>query len=258
MSLAWGGFRNGRVPQSALKKCVNYHPLPGEPVGASGGYLMAEAAHQFAVMDQHFFKETGQHLSLSEGYRDYTGQLTRWNIFHSGGNLAAYPGTSNHGWARSGDIGPVGRSWVKANGHKFGWYATVPSESWHFDYLGSPRITTAPAGSVPASISKTPLTPPTPKKRTKNMIHVRDKSTGIVYVVGPQQVRYVEDATAGLVATKTVGDRVDLDYPDLLRVFSLYGVPKRFAGKTGLKDLKASGKGFWSRGDDINSKIPTD
>lgn len=254
MTLAWGGFLNGRIPQTSLAPAVNFEPLPGEPVGPSGGYLMAEAAHQFAVMDQHFFAETGKHLTLSEGYRNYTSQQARWNSYRAGsGNLAAYPGTSGHGWARSADIGSVGRAWVKVKGFHFGWYGTVPSEDWHFDYIGGATIKTAPSSpSAPAKTEQAIL----PQKGKTSMYHIRDTSTGAVYVVGPQQVRYVADATAQAVANKVIGPRIELGETEAVRLFHAMGIPTRFLGRNGINLLKENG--FWSRGDDLNKNFTTD
>jgi hypothetical protein len=247
-SLAWGGFYNGRIAQSALARCVNYHPLTGEPVGTSGGFLMAAAARQWLVMDAHYFATFNRHLSLSEGYRDIVSQNVRYAIYRAGGNLAAYPGTSNHGWGRSVDIGPEGREWVKANGPAFGFHATVPSESWHFDYLGSPSITLTPAEAK----AQRP-TPAILKKDVNQMYVIRDASSKAVYTVGPQQVRYNETAASASAAIKVFGPRVELTKAETEQVFQALGVPTRYAGE-GFRLLKSEG-GFWSRADDNSGKV---
>lgn len=143
-NLSWGGYRNGNIPQSALTKISNFEPLEGEPVGPSGAYLMNEAAHQWEIMCIDAKAATGLSPTASECYRDFASQIERKRIqLRDGSPLAAYPGYSNHGWGRSCDVGMLARSWIRANGHKYGWYFTVISEDWHADYLGNPIYKTA-------------------------------------------------------------------------------------------------------------------
>jgi len=72
-------------------------------------------------------------------YRTYDEQLYFWNLYQEGrGNLAAAPGTSNHGWGVAVDLAePWMRSWIDENGSKFGWRKTEAlSEWWHVNYVG--------------------------------------------------------------------------------------------------------------------------
>lgn len=72
-------------------------------------------------------------------YRDYATQVYFWNLYISGqGNLAARPGTSNHGWGNAVDLlSPWMRTWVDAHGRHFGWSKVeAPSEWWHVNYTG--------------------------------------------------------------------------------------------------------------------------
>lgn len=143
-SLAWGGHANGKIPASFMKKVSNLYPLPGEPVGVNGAYLMAEAADQWELMCRDAKAATGVGPTASECYRDYPSQQGRYATYQRLKKpLAAYPGTSNHGWGRSVDVGYAARAWITANGPKYGFYPTVAGEPWHFDYLGNPSIKAA-------------------------------------------------------------------------------------------------------------------
>ncbi len=148
-SIAWGGYANGKIPVSSLKK-------------ASTGYLRPDAAAAFASMSKAYSAKFGKTLALSEGYRDfatqqkifvdrYTPSRTRPGIFWSGRYwtkkpkvaVAAVPGTSVHGWALAADIfsgvnvaGSPQKKWADANGPAFGWYpvGNAWGEPWHFEY----------------------------------------------------------------------------------------------------------------------------
>lgn len=58
------------------------------------------------------------------------------------GNLAAKPGTSNHGVGLALDLNSGGAgvyNWLKNNGHAYGFIRTVSSETWHWEHRpGSP------------------------------------------------------------------------------------------------------------------------
>jgi hypothetical protein len=72
-------------------------------------------------------------------YRDYDAQVYYWNLYQSGqGNLAAYPGTSNHGWGTAVDADtPAMRDLIDEIGVKYGWsksWSDAPTEWWHICY----------------------------------------------------------------------------------------------------------------------------
>jgi hypothetical protein len=86
-------------------------------------------------------------LGPNSGYRSYGMQVHYWNLYQSGqGNLAARPGTSNHGWGRAVDLAqPWMRSWINAHGARYGWKKTeAPSEWWHVNYVGGYRPPPSP------------------------------------------------------------------------------------------------------------------
>ena len=138
---SWGGYANGKIPVSALTPVVS--------TVAGSGYLREDAARQYLSMSLAFSRAVGRPLVITEGYRTYARQVDYWNRYQNGtGNLAAYPGTSNHGWAISCDFGSgvetagtTAKRWMDANGPSYGWTPTGNGfsrpEPWHFDYVGA-------------------------------------------------------------------------------------------------------------------------
>ncbi|TDT66080.1 M15 family metallopeptidase [Frigoribacterium sp. PhB116] len=138
---AWGGYSNGRVPASALT------PVLASVAGS--GYLRQDAAARYFDMSLAFASAVGRPLAITEGYRDFARQQDYWNRYQAGtGNLAAYPGTSNHGWGISADFGAsvdvagsTAKRWMDANAPSYGWQPTGNGfsrpEAWHFDYTGA-------------------------------------------------------------------------------------------------------------------------
>lgn len=82
----------------------------------------------------------GVHLRLNSGFRTMGEQQSLYSAYQNGtGNLAAYPGYSNHQNGLALDIDVVrdaAHDWIHANGNRFGFQRTVPSEPWHWEYLG--------------------------------------------------------------------------------------------------------------------------
>jgi hypothetical protein len=126
------GYPNGMLPLSAL--C----PLNG----TNGLVLRADAAAAFNRM-----AAAGGMPCAGNSYRSYAEQVALYRIKP---NLAAVPGTSNHGWGVAVDFacgaesfGTAAYQWLKANGPTYGW--THPSwaepggsrpEPWHWEYTG--------------------------------------------------------------------------------------------------------------------------
>jgi hypothetical protein len=141
MTVSGATGENGRLPAAMLAPVPSFSGGPG--VGSMGGYLRRDAAAALAAAES----VRGSAITVTEGYRDLAGQQMRWNAYKSGrGNLAATPGTSNHGYGISADINGSGQSWLAKNGPTFGWYPTglgfSQREPWHFDYKGK----ASPAG----------------------------------------------------------------------------------------------------------------
>jgi len=68
-------------------------------------------------------------------YRIYKDQVYFWEHQPP---LAAYPGTSNHGWGLAVDLAePWMRDWVDEHGAAYGWRKTEAfSEWWHVNFVG--------------------------------------------------------------------------------------------------------------------------
>ena len=120
---------NGNLPASDLA-----------PI--AGGQLAKAAAAGYNAMNVESRKRYGVELrptgSMSS-YRTFAQQQYLYHLWQTGqGNLAAVPGTSNHGWGLAVDFAtPQMRSIVDAIGAKYGWsksWSDAPSEWWHIRY----------------------------------------------------------------------------------------------------------------------------
>lgn len=81
----------------------------------------------------------GTHILVRAAYRTLALQWYYWRMYQSGrGNLAAFPGTSNHGWGLAIDLFNYRmRQIVDAIGASYGWakrWSDAPSEWWHIKY----------------------------------------------------------------------------------------------------------------------------
>lgn len=120
---------NGQLPGSALS-----------PI--AGGQLANDAAAAWNAMNEESRRRYGVELrptGSASSYRTYSQQQYFWNLYQAGrGNLAAYPGTSNHGWGKAVDLAtPQMRSIIDEIGGKYGWKKVeAPSEWWHVNYVG--------------------------------------------------------------------------------------------------------------------------
>lgn len=121
-------YKNGYLPIHAL----GFIPQ---------GKLYGPAATSFVALDNYIFYKEGIHILPSgplSSYRNYAGQLVTWKIYQNGGNLAAYPGTSNHGLGLAVDFAtPKMVELVNKYGAEFGWqkkWSDAPSEWWHIVY----------------------------------------------------------------------------------------------------------------------------
>ncbi|CAM4870755.1 unnamed protein product [Rotaria socialis] len=101
-------------------------------------------------------KQAGARVTVTSGFRTVARQEYFWNCYQTkacnNGNLAARPGTSNHGRGVALDLntncgsqtgakpncgGSSVYQWLKNNGHKYGFKRTVQSEPWHWEYVGA-------------------------------------------------------------------------------------------------------------------------
>ena len=75
---------------------------------------------------------------ITRTYRNLVGQ---WKAFHKNNhhtNLAAAPGSSNHGTGKAIDF-QNGISWLTTNAGKYGWL-NYYAENWHYDHVSTPNI----------------------------------------------------------------------------------------------------------------------
>jgi hypothetical protein len=132
------GMANGNIDPAAL--C----PLWRAP----GHRLRYDAAVTFNRMSQFYAKtHQGQPLCVTDSYRSYAAQV---DVYHRKPELAAVPGTSNHGWGQAVDFcggvqtfGTAAHHWMQVNARRFGWFHpswAEPSgskpEAWHWEYNG--------------------------------------------------------------------------------------------------------------------------
>lgn len=118
---------NGRIPQKDLR------PIAG------GGYLTPRAAASWNMLAAVVYEETGIKIVASEAYRDIDRQWYFWDKYQAGtGNLAAYPGTSNHGCGVAVDLLTLAiRALIDRFGAKYGWskaWSDALNEWWHILY----------------------------------------------------------------------------------------------------------------------------
>jgi LAS superfamily LD-carboxypeptidase LdcB len=130
--------RNGRLAANELKS------IPF----ALGQKLIPSAADSLVKMNEAYKKEFGRNISITDSYRTYAQQVA---VKRNKGNLAATPGTSNHGLGRALDLGGGVNTfgtkqhiWMVKNGPSYGWYHpdwagqfSSKPEPWHFEYRGA-------------------------------------------------------------------------------------------------------------------------
>lgn len=119
--------------------------LPGYAKGGLVGYAMggdvAGLNPKFKKALDAFNDAVGGRYSVLDGWRSYAEQVVLWNRYKAGtGNLAAYPGTSNHGSGDAADLSPgdAGNRYA-ALAAKFGLHFPVTSpqwEPWHIELIG--------------------------------------------------------------------------------------------------------------------------
>jgi hypothetical protein len=131
---AWGGYANGKIPGSAL--CS---------LGVGNHVLRCDAAASYRAMSDAFQAAFGSPLCITDSYRSYAAQVS---AYRNKPKLAAWPGTSNHGWALAVDLcgginsaGSPQWTWMQANAGRFGFVnppwarpGAEKPEAWHWEY----------------------------------------------------------------------------------------------------------------------------
>jgi len=133
---AWGGYPNGLIPANAL--CS---------LGTGSHLLRCDAAAAYSAMATAFAGAFGRPLCITDSYRGFGSQV---QLYGQKPELAAVPGTSNHGWALAVDLcrgvdrfGTAEYRWMVANAGRFGWVHPTwadpgngREEPWHWEYAG--------------------------------------------------------------------------------------------------------------------------
>jgi len=175
MAIGYWGYPNGDIPNAAMT-----------PITSRGStyYLKPDAAYWWLRLQAAYASAWSVALSITDGYRNLAEQWYYWNAYQAGwGNVAAYPGKSNHGWAMAVDIytpafggstGTPQHNWLRANAPSYGWTWTTgqaSGESWHWEF------TNVPTQPVDTGDS----TPITNTEEDENMLYYKDNDTDIIY-----------------------------------------------------------------------------
>lgn len=154
----------------------------------------------------------------NSSYRTYESQVYYWNLYQSGkGNVAAYPGTSNHGWGNAVDVETTnGVATVKAIGSKYGWrWGEVSSEWWHVTYYGGYSgdnpgpVDEAPAGVLPLKRGDHGEDVRTLQGRIKRLGYhpLKDEYSNATFGSQTEQIVKRFQTNNGLAADGVVGDK---------------------------------------------------
>jgi lysozyme len=127
-----GAYSNGHLPTSVLSpiasgvKCEKPAGELADPAAAAYNSMALAAARQLPTN------------GCDSAYRSYDRQLYYWSLYTSGrGNLAAFPGSSNHGWGLAIDGSRLTVGVIDKIGRQFCWGKTEAfSEWWHMNYTG--------------------------------------------------------------------------------------------------------------------------
>jgi hypothetical protein len=124
---------NGKIPASLL---AQIEPRQHDPDLNGPAMMHPEAARAMSAL----LAAAPDELAVKYSYRTFAKQVEKWNDYKNGtGNLAAVPGTSNHGWAVAVDftgLSTAALAWLKAHAKEYGYLNDVPSENWHYTYQG--------------------------------------------------------------------------------------------------------------------------
>jgi hypothetical protein len=125
---------NGRLKASELSRITG------------GGFLRKDAARAWNAF-AHYVSLKGQSVQVTDSYRPLGkpgdlkrgvwSQVAAWERYTQGGNLAAKPGTSNHGWGLAVDVPGGTQDLIRKYGSDFGFSkasSDAPSEPWHFKW----------------------------------------------------------------------------------------------------------------------------
>lgn len=147
---------NGRLKPGELAPIIGGGQLARPAARAWNAFArMMKVQHGFDVHVNDSYRPLGAPGDLARGRWS---QWAAWERYQQGGNLAARPGTSNHGLGMALDLSPDTINAVAKYGDLFGWnhaHTDAPSEPWHHLWLASQahekvitRWSTAQPGNV--------------------------------------------------------------------------------------------------------------
>jgi hypothetical protein len=133
---AWrAAVENGRIRRDNL---AEVWPVQHDPDLQAPALLHPEAGLAMGALLRQAWEHGASGLRVKYSYRTFEKQLHKWELFQAGeGNLAARPGTSNHGWAVAVDFTGLGEdeiTWLRRHARRYGFVNDVPSEVWHYTY----------------------------------------------------------------------------------------------------------------------------
>lgn len=140
------GQHNGALPDTLLTRIDANCVIENDAASSFSAMLAAARAD-------------GVELAPAECYRDLAGQQYWWNYWCGRGDcgqsncaMAAYPGTSMHGWGKAVDLrdqggglqfSSLGYTWLKAHAARYGFNhpgwaepGTCAQEPWHWEWVG--------------------------------------------------------------------------------------------------------------------------
>jgi hypothetical protein len=132
-SQGWQGYGNGMVPASKLCRT------------ADGYKLRCDAAAAYGSLADAYKAQFGKDLCITDSYRSYRAQV---DLIRRKPSLAAFPGTSNHGWGIAvdlcggiNDFGTPQYQWMEAHAGAHGWVhpdwarqGGDREEPWHWEF----------------------------------------------------------------------------------------------------------------------------
>jgi LAS superfamily LD-carboxypeptidase LdcB len=109
-------------------------------VTLQGKLVEINTARQFQLM-ANAARNHGVNIVINSGFRTMDKQRELYHLHQCcGAPLAAYPGFSNHQSGIALDLGREANLWLTQNASSFGFYRTVPSEDWHWEWNGTTHI----------------------------------------------------------------------------------------------------------------------
>lgn len=141
-----GGPARGMKQYSLPSGSGSYNGKNGQlgPKGGGGDYgLTVAASNSLRQLNSAYNKAGYGNFVINDGYRDLAGQQKAWQDYQNGGNKAAEPGTSVHGWGQAVDLGgaiqnsgSAQHAWMRQNAAQFKWFWVGQryGEPWHWEY----------------------------------------------------------------------------------------------------------------------------